>query len=210
MDIRNALRETPLIAILRGLEPDRALDTAEVLVEAGFRVIEVPLNSPSPLLSIERMAHRFGGGIVIGAGTVLTGDDVAAVAGAGGRVIVSPNMNPIVGTSSVSRDLAWCPGVVTPSEAFAALDIGAAVLKLFPAEMIPPKAVAAMRAVLPWDATVAAVGGISAEGMAAYRKAGTDAFGLGSALFNPTYSLDDVADRAQKFVTEVSRLQEKA
>jgi len=210
MDIRDALREMPLIAILRGLEPDRALDTADVLVEAGFRVIEVPLNSPSPLVSIERMASRFGDAVLIGAGTVLSEADVNSVARAGGTIIVSPNMNPLVGASSVSHCLAWCPGVMTPSEAFAALDTGAAVLKLFPAEMIPPMAVAAMRAVLPPDATVVAVGGIAPESMAKYRKAGTDAFGLGSALFKPAYALDDIAVRARRFVTEASRLQDKA
>lgn len=200
----------PLIAILRGLDPDRAIDVAAVLVEAGFRIIEVPLNSPSPLVSIERIASNFANQAVVGAGTVLSQDDMAAVADAGGRIIVSPNMNPSVGAATVSRGLAWCPGVMTPSEAFAALDIGASVLKFFPAEMIPPKGIAALRAVLPPKAIVAAVGGITPEGMVAYRAAGTDAFGLGSALFKPDYALDDIASRAKQFSDVVSELKERS
>ena len=200
MTLDGALKATPLIAILRGLDPDRAVAVAEVLVEAGFRVIEVPLNSPAPLTSIERIARRVGDDALIGAGTVLTETDMASVADAGGRIIVAPNMNPALGAAAVARGLAWCPGVMTPTEAFAALDIGAQVLKLFPAEMIPPKAVAAMRAVLPREALVAAVGGITPEGMAAYRAAGTDAFGLGSALFKPDYTLEDISLRARRFV----------
>ncbi|MEL7345584.1 MAG: 2-dehydro-3-deoxy-6-phosphogalactonate aldolase [Pseudomonadota bacterium] len=210
MEIHAAMQELPLIAILRGLDPDRAIDTAGTLLEAGFRVIEVPLNSPSPLVSIERIAHCFGGDAVIGAGTVLAETDVISVDAAGGRVIVSPNMNPTVGAASVSRGLAWCPGVMTPTEAFAALEHRASVLKLFPAEMIPPKGVAAMRAVLPGDAKVAAVGGIDPDSMASYRKAGCDAFGLGSALFKPSYSLEDIAARAQRFVAEAAMLEDRA
>jgi 2-dehydro-3-deoxyphosphogalactonate aldolase len=190
-----ALATTPLIAILRGLDPEQAPDVADVLVEAGFRVIEVPLNSPSPLHSIERIAQRVGDTAIVGAGTVLTEKDMLSVADAGGQIIVAPNMNTSLGVVTVRKGLAWCPGVMTPSEAFEALEIGACVLKLFPAEMIPPKAVAAMRAVLPRDALVAAVGGITPD-----RIAGTDAFGLGSALFKPDYALDEIAQRAKRFV----------
>lgn len=203
----DALKTTPLIAILRGLDPARAVEMAETLADAGFRVIEVPLNSPSPLSSIERISRRLGDRAIVGAGTVLTESDMTAVANAGGKVIVAPNMNPLLGAATVAKGLAWCPGVMTPSEAFEALDIGASVLKLFPAEMIPPKAVAAMRAVLPPDAIVAAVGGITPEGMAIYRNAGTDAFGLGSALFKPEYTLDEVARRAKLFVAASDELE---
>lgn len=202
----DALAASPLIAILRGLEPARAVETAEVLAEAGFRAIEVPLNSPSALLSIERISHRVGGNALIGAGTVLTEAEMHSVADAGGRIIVAPNMNAALGAATVARGLAWCPGVMTPSEAFAALEIGAGVLKLFPAEMIPPKAVAALRAVLPREALVAAVGGITPDGMAPYCDAGCDAFGLGSALFKPSYSRKDIAERAKRFVAMSAEL----
>lgn len=209
-ELREALAAAPLIAILRGLDPEQAADVAEVLVEAGFRVIEVPLNSPSPLASIERIARCVGDRAIVGAGTVLTMDDMVQVADAGGRIIVAPNMNPVLGAAAVATGLTWCPGVMTPSEAFAALDIGAQVLKFFPAEMIPPKSIAAMRAVLPQDAMVAAVGGITPDGMAAYRNAGTDAFGLGSALFKPDYPLDDIARRARQFFDAALHLETRA
>lgn len=204
--LAEALAAAPLIAILRGLDPGRAVEVAEVLAEAGFRVIEVPLNSPSPLMSIERIAGRLGDAAIVGAGTVLTERDMLSVADAGGRIIVAPNMNPALGAATVAKGLAWSPGVMTPSEAFAALDIGAQVLKFFPAEMIPPKAIAAMRAVLPRDAVVAAVGGITPDGMAAYRTAGTDAFGLGSALFKQDYTLEEIARRAKQFVEAAAGL----
>lgn len=207
--LSDALATSPLIAILRGLDPENAIAVADVLVEAEFRVIEVPLNSPSPLLSIERIAHRFGETCLVGAGTVLTESDMASVADAGGRIIVAPNMNPALGAAAVGRGLAWCPGVMTPTEAFDALDIGASVLKFFPAEMIPPSGIAAMRAVLPRDAVVAAVGGITPEGMANYRNAGTDAFGLGSALFKPDYPLEDIGKRAKRFVVAARELEER-
>ncbi|RYG89453.1 2-dehydro-3-deoxy-6-phosphogalactonate aldolase [Loktanella sp. IMCC34160] len=199
IDLATALGENPLIAILRGLEPDNALPVSDTLFEAGFRIIEVPLNSPDPIESIAKIAGRHGTKAIVGAGTVLTVAQVDAVADAGGRIIVSPNMNPNVGRAAIARGLYWCPGVMTPSEAFAALDLGASVLKFFPAEMVPPSAVAAMRAVLPKDAIVAAVGGITPETMASYRAAGTDGFGLGSALFKPSYALEDIAMRAQAF-----------
>lgn len=207
--LREALAATPLIAILRGLDPDQAVAVAEGLVDAGFRVIEVPLNSPSPLRSIERIARSVGDRAIVGAGTVLTEADMLSVADAGGRIIVAPNMNPAVGAATVARGLAWCPGVMTPSEAFAALDLGAQVLKFFPADLIPPGAIAAMRAVLPRAALVAAVGGITPEGLAAYRTAGTDAFGLGSALFKPDYALDEIARRAKRFVAAAAELEER-
>ncbi len=199
IDLTAALAENPLIAILRGLEPKNALPVAGELIEAAFRIVEVPLNSPDPLESIARIAKHYGAQAVVGAGTVLTAEQVDAVADAGGRIIVSPNMNPDVGRAAVARDLYWCPGVVTPSEAFAALDLGASVLKFFPAEMVPPTAIAAMRAILPQEAVIAAVGGITPETMAAYQAAGTNGFGLGSALFKPGRALDDIGARARAF-----------
>lgn len=203
--LNRALAQNPLIAILRGLEPNRALDVAGVLVDAGFRIIEVPMNSPDPLRSIERIAHKFGSEVVVGAGTVLTTENVSAVHDAGGKIIVAPNMNPKVGARTIALDMKWCPGVLTPTEAFAALELGASVLKVFPAELAPPKAISAMRAVLPNDALVAVVGGITPATMGDYRNAGADSFGLGSALFKPTYDLSDLKARAEAFVTEFEK-----
>lgn len=206
IDLAGAMEANPLIAILRGLEPTNAVPVSDVLFDAGFRIIEVPLNSPDPLNSIAQIATRFGTKAVVGAGTVLTVDQVESVADAGGRLIVSPNMNPEVGRAAVAQGLFWCPGVMTPSEAFAALDLGASVLKIFPAEMVPPTAIAAMRAVLPNDTVVAAVGGITLETMAPYCQAGVNGFGLGSALFKPGYSLDDIARRAGAFTSALEDL----
>lgn len=197
---KTALAEMPLIAILRGIDPARAADVAQVLVEAGFRMIEVPLNSPSPLSSIEAIARHCDKDILVGAGTVLTESDVDRVVDAGGKLIVAPNMDLAVGTRAQNVGVYWCPGVATPTEAFAALSHGASALKFFPAELIPPPAISAMRAVLPKDATIAAVGGITPDTMGGYRAAGTHAFGLGSALFKPEYTLAEIGDRARTFV----------
>ena len=204
MTIREALAANPLIAILRGLEPDRAVPVAEVLIETGFRVIEVPLNSPMPLDSIAQIASRYGGQALIGAGTVLSEEQVEAVAQAGGRIIVSPNLNPTVGAAAAQCGLIWCPGVMTPTEALAALDQGAQLLKIFPAEMIRPSAIRAMRAVLPPKTLVAAVGGIDQASMASYWRAGADAFGLGSSLFKPDYSISEIRQRARLLVDSCS------
>lgn len=206
-DLRTTIRANPLIAILRGLELSSALAVADCLVDAGFRIIEVPLNSPDAVKSIAAIAKRHGDRAIIGAGTVLTADAVAAVADAGGRIIVAPNLSLAVGRAASGRGLAWCPGVMTPSEAFAALELGAELLKFFPAELVPPAAIAALRAVLPRDCVIAAVGGITPERMSGYRAAGADAFGLGSGLFKPDYSLDVIAARAREFMDAASRLE---
>ena len=206
IDLTNAFAKNPLIAILRGLEPKNALPVSDTLMSTGFRIIEVPLNSPDPLGSIERIAQRHGAQAIVGAGTVLTVEQVNAVADAGGRIIVSPNMNPDVGRSAIQRGLYWCPGVMTPSEAFAALDLGASVLKFFPAEMVPPSAIAALRAVLPQDALIAAVGGITPDTLASYHAVGVTGFGLGSALFKLDYTLDDIDRRARAFTQALEDL----
>jgi 2-dehydro-3-deoxyphosphogalactonate aldolase len=206
IDLAAAFAKNPLIAILRGLEPENAVPVSDTLVSAGFKIIEVPLNSPKPLDSIQRIAERHGAQALVGAGTVLTVAQVEAVADAGGRIIVSPNMNPDVGRAAIQRGLHWCPGVLTPSEAFAALDLGASVLKFFPAEMVPPNAIAAMRAVLPQDALIAAVGGITPDTLASYHAVGVNGFGLGSALFKPDYTLDDIGRRARAFAQALEDL----
>ena len=206
IDLTAALAENPLIAILRGLAPENARPVSDLLFDAGFRIIEVPLNSPEPLESIAQITAKHGAQAIVGAGTVLTVDQVAAVADAGGRIIVSPNLNPEVGRAAIARGLYWCPGVMTPSEAFSALDIGASVLKFFPAEMVPPTAIASMRAVLPANAVVAAVGGITPETIAPYHAAGAAGYGLGSALFKPGYTLDDIGRRARAFTRVLEEL----
>lgn len=205
MQFDRALKKNSLIAILRGLEPDRALDVAGVLMDAGFRIIEVPLSSPDPFTSIERISRKYGHDVVVGAGTVLTVDDLSAVRDAGGQIIVAPNMNPKVGARAGVLGMKWCPGVLTPTEAFAALELGASVLKIFPAELAPPNAISAMRVVLPKEAIVAVVGGITPETMGEYRQACADSFGLGSALYKPSYELSELKSRAEAFVKEFEK-----
>ena len=200
-----SIAENPLIAILRGLAPDQAIPVAEVLVEAGFRFIEVPLNSPEPLKSISAIAQKFGDKVVAGAGTVLSADDVTDVVETGGQLIVAPNMDSRVGNRARELGASWCPGVATPTEAFAALELGAVMLKLFPAELIPPKGVKAMRAVLPTDVSIAMVGGITPETMHDYLDAGANSFGLGSALFKPEYEIDEIRQRAMSFITAFNK-----
>ena len=188
-----------LIAILRGLTPDQCLSVTEVLISTGFRMIEVPLNSPEPLESIAALTKLFPQAL-IGAGTVLNTQQVQEVHAAGGRLVVSPNFNPAVVAQALALGMVVLPGVATPSEAFAALDAGAHGLKLFPAEMISPATVKAMRAVLPKEAALMPVGGITPGNMAAYRAAGANGFGLGSALYAPGRSAQQVRDSAAEFV----------
>ena len=193
-----ALDALPLVAILRGLRPRQAADVGSALVGAGFRIIEVPLNSPRPLKSIEALAGQFPQALV-GAGTVLSVKDVAEVHAAGGQLIVSPNFNPAVVKEAVRLGMVCLPGVLSATEAFAALDAGAAGLKLFPAEMIPPAAVKALRAVIAADIALLPVGGITTQSMADYRAAGATGFGIGSALFKPGLDAAHVGSNARDF-----------
>lgn len=195
-----AFARCPLIAILRGVTPDEVEDIGEALVESGFTLIEVPLNSPDPLESVARLAQRFAGRAVIGAGTVLRAADVAAVEAAGGTMIISPNTNFDVIGASAGRGLVSLPGIATPSEAFEALDAGATALKLFPAEAASPQVLKAMRAVLPRDVRVLPVGGISPDNLGPWREAGAAGFGLGSALYKAGISASEVRANAQAFV----------
>lgn len=190
----------PLIAILRGVTPDEAVAIGQSLLDAGFRVIEVPLNSPQPLESIRRLAAAFGDRARIGAGTVLATQQVHDVAAAGGTLIVSPNANPDVIRATKAAGLWSAPGVATPTEGFAALDAGADMLKLFPAEQIGPAVLKAWRAVFPRDVPLVPVGGVSPENMAAFVASGANGFGLGSALYKPGMSPADVRRAADAFV----------
>lgn len=195
-----ALARCPLVAILRGVEPHEAEAIAGMLIDAGFSMIEVPLNSPDPLASIATIARRFGGDAVIGAGTVLDTSQVRAVHDAGGTLIVSPNTDPHVITAAAEAEMVVLPGYFTPSEGFAALKAGATGLKLFPAEAATPAVLKAQRAVLPRDTPVLVVGGITPDTMAPWRAAGANGFGLGSALYKPGRSAAEVGKAAAAFV----------
>jgi 2-dehydro-3-deoxyphosphogalactonate aldolase len=179
-----ALRRLPLVAILRGLDPAVAVDVGRALVDVGWGLIEVPLNSPEPLRCIAALAQAFPEALV-GAGTVLTPAAVRDVHAAGGRMVVAPNFNVEVVHEALRLGMVCLPGVMSPSEAFAARAAGATALKLFPAEMIPPAAVKALRAVLDPQTLVLPVGGITLDNMAAYRTAGANGFGIGSSLYRP-------------------------
>jgi len=199
-DFDTAFAQLPLIAILRGVRPDEVEAIGDALVSAGFTLIEVPMNSPDPLDSVARLATRFAGRAVIGAGTVLRVDQVDQVRGAGGTMIISPNADPRVIAASTAAGLVSLPGIATPSEAFAALDAGATALKLFPAEGASPAVVKAMRAVLPPGTRVLPVGGVGPDNMAPWRSAGAAGFGIGSALYAPGLTAEEVAQRAEAFV----------
>lgn len=195
----------PLIAILRGVRPDEVEAIGEALVEAGFTLIEVPLNSPDPLASIARLAERLKGRAVIGAGTVLTAENVAAVAAAGGTMIISPNTNVEVIAATAKAGLVSLPGFATPSDAFAALGAGATALKLFPAEGASPTVLKAMGAVVPAGTRLLPVGGIAPDNMDPWLSAGAAGFGLGSALYRPGMSAAEVASRARDFISALGR-----
>lgn len=209
MDWNVALARCPLVAILRGITPEAALPVVDALLDAGFTIVEVPLNTPDALHSIDRLSARFGNDAVIGAGTVLTPAQVANVEAAGGQLVVAPNFDSWVASETVQRGLTYGPGVTTATEAFAALDAGATFLKLFPAEMIPPAAVKALRAVLPAGSVLLPVGGITPVSMASYAKAGANGFGLGSALYRPGRTATEVGSSARVFLEAWSSLQEE-
>jgi 2-dehydro-3-deoxyphosphogalactonate aldolase len=203
IDFHRYLTECPLIAILRGIQPVEVEEVGEALFEAGIRIVEIPLNSPDPLTSIERLARRFSGRAMIGAGTVLEREDVRRVAEAGGELIVSPNTNMDVIEASAEESLVAVPGYFTPSEAFAALAAGAHALKLFPAEGALPAVVKAQRAVLPVDVPLLVVGGVKPDTMRPWLDAGANGFGLGSGLYREGSTPDEVAERARACVAGV-------
>ena len=202
--LRAALAKCPLIAILRGITPVEAPAIGEALVDAGFIIIEVPLNSPRPFESIARLAQAYPLH-VIGAGTVMTPADVDRVAEAGGRLIVMPHADLDIVRHARARGLARLPGIATPTEGFAALKAGAHGLKLFPGEMLTPPVLKALRAVFPKDTLMLPVGGVSDRTMPAYWEAGADGFGIGSSLYKSDMSMAEIAKRA-KVLTAAARL----
>lgn len=194
------MQPLPLVAILRGLTPQEAPAIGAALADAGFHLLEVPLNSPQPLHSIELLARQLGDRCLVGAGTVLTTGQVQDVASAGGRLLVMPHADVEVIASAHALGMRCTPGVATPTEAFAALRAGADALKLFPAEQLPPPVLKAWSSVLPAGTALLPVGGITPERMAAYRSAGAAGFGIGSALYAPGTPAAEVARRARAFI----------
>jgi 2-dehydro-3-deoxyphosphogalactonate aldolase len=198
--------ECPLIAIIRGVTPAEVEGVGGALLDAGFRIVEVPLNSPDPLTSLERLARLAGDGATVGAGTVLSAGDVRRVADAGGRIIVSPNTDAEVIGATVAAGLASAPGYFTPSEAFVAAKAGAHVLKLFPAEAAGPAVVKAQLAVLPRDIPLVVVGGVRPDNMRPFVEAGALGFGLGSSLYKPGMAASEVAANARAFIAALGEL----
>jgi 2-dehydro-3-deoxyphosphogalactonate aldolase len=204
-DFLARLKATPVVAILRGVTPDEVEAIGEAIIVAGVTLIEVPLNSPDPFASIERMAKRFAGRAIIGAGTVLSVADVARCRSAGAQLIVSPNMRADVIAASVAGGMLSAPGCLTPTEVFAALDAGAHALKLFPGEMMSPAVVKAMRAVLPETATVLVVGGVTIENAVAFQAAGADGFGVGGSIYRVGTTAEEAGRNAASFARALGR-----
>lgn len=202
---RDRLRRAPLIAILRGIKPEEAVSIGSVLIETKFEIIEVPLNSPVPFASIEKLARTFGEAALIGAGTVLRVEDVDAVSDAGGRLIVMPHADEAIVRRAKDKNLACIPGFATPTEAFRVITAGADALKLFPAEGSSPSVLKSMRAVLPRDLPLIPVGGIDERSFASWLAAGAAGFGIGSALYRPGTSADTLRTRARDLFAALSQ-----
>jgi 2-dehydro-3-deoxyphosphogalactonate aldolase len=206
LSFQDALSACPLVAILRGVTPQECVAIGSALIESGFSIIEVPLNSPEPYESIAMLARAHGTNALIGAGTVTTPQQVDEVARAGGRLIVMPHADPKVVMEAKALRLTVLPGFATPTEAFAMLEAGADALKLFPAEASPPTVLRAMRAVLPKAVPILPVGSITPENMGEYWAAGANGFGLGSALYKPGGTREQVATAAAKFKAAIQLL----
>jgi 2-dehydro-3-deoxyphosphogalactonate aldolase len=199
-DLDRAFEALPLVAILRGVQPHEVEAIARAVYDEGFRIIEVPLNSPRALDSIRLLSRSLPADAVLGAGTVLSVNAVDEVQAAGGRIIVMPHADVEVIRAAKANSMACVPGVATPTEAFAALHAGADALKLFPAELITPAIMKAMRAVLPKETRLLPVGGVTPDNMEPFREAGAAGFGLGSALYAPGIDAAEAGARARRFV----------
>ena len=197
MELSGYLALCPLVAILRGVKPDEVVAIVAALASEGIFIVEVPLNSPDPLISITRVQERFGADLLVGAGTVMSEADVHAVHHAGGRLVVTPHADTAVVRATKARGMIACPGFATPTEAFANLAAGADALKLFPAELATPAVLRAIRAVLPTNTMVLPVGGIGPDSMTAWRDAGAAGFGIGSSIYKPGDTPDIVAAKAR-------------
>lgn len=195
-----AFAAMPLVAILRGVQPDCAVAVGEALIATGFTLIEVPLNSPDPLSSISRLVEACGERAMIGAGTVLEKIEVDQVASVGGALVISPNCDTSVIETTTAAGLVSLPGIATPSEAFVALKAGATALKLFPAEAHSPAVAKALKAVLPRGTRILPVGGITPDALQSWHSAGASGFGLGGALYQPDFGIDEIRKRAERFV----------
>jgi len=206
MKLADALAICPAVAIIRGVTPEEAVPIVEALYAGGIRAVEVPLNSPNPLRSIEAIAEAFGGEMAVGAGTVLTPEQAEDVAEAGGKLIVSPNTRPKVILRTLELGLESIPGIATPTEAFVALAAGARHLKLFPAATYGPGHVKQMRAVLPADAVIWAVGGVEAADLEAWWAAGVRAFGIGSEIYKAGQGIDETLEKAKAIFAAAARL----
>jgi 2-dehydro-3-deoxyphosphogalactonate aldolase len=200
LDLKQWLGRCELVAILRGVTPEEVVGIGTALERAGIAIVEVPLNSPQPIESIGRLARHFGDRMLIGAGTVMTPAEVAAIASAGGRLIVTPHAAEAVVRAARAHDMLACPGCFTPTEAFAMLAAGADALKLFPAEAASPAVLRSLRAVLPAGTALLPVGGIDAGNMAGWRAAGAAGFGIGSAIYKPGDSAGTVAGKARRLI----------
>ncbi len=201
MTLEEALNECGIVAILRGVSPDEAIGVGQALFEAGVRVVEVPLNSPAPFLSIAKLVKEFADRMIVGAGTVLTIQDVNMLKSAGGEICVSPDCNEAVIARAKELQMVPLPGVFTPTEAFAAIRAGATNLKLFPAEAASPAVIKAWKAVLPKSVKIYAVGGVTPENMSEWLAAGASGFGIGSSIYKPGMSVDAVREAAGKLVS---------
>lgn len=203
--LKSYLDQCPLVAIIRGVRPEEAEAIGHAIYEGGIRIIEVPLNSPNPLSSIELLARGFDDRMLVGAGTVLSAEDVARVKTSGGAIIVSPDTNIQVVAAAAEAGLVASPGYFTPSEAFAAIRAGAHALKLFPAEGASPTVLKAQLAVIPSDVPVLAVGGIRPDNMQPWIQAGAAGFGLGSGLYKPGQSPAETLEKARAYVAGLKR-----
>jgi 2-dehydro-3-deoxyphosphogalactonate aldolase len=206
--IDNWLDRMPIIAILRGVKPDEVVAIGKAIYAAGIGIMEVPLNSPEPFDSISKLSEAFGRECVVGCGTLVKKSDIKKVARAGGKIAVTPNSNPSLIKKCIKSGLIPAPGWATPSEAFAAYKAGARILKLFPASSFGIAYLTAVKAVLPKDARILAVGGVGSTNAADWIAAGIDGFGIGSEIYKPGLTADEVGDRAKQIVTAIQNAQQ--